>query len=141
MNLSSLYIALVFIMLPLQSSEDVKAVVQQKLDAFQAGVIKKDIESLLDMFEINGAFGQAKGRGEIRMALGGHLNNEILHFSMITEKTDITPNLVNHMGRFSQELIVNGFKKKNNGLFRIIWAKSDKGWFIQYMSMDSDRSN
>lgn len=141
MSYTALLFSLLLIFSPVQSDEEIKAQLQQKLVAYEAAIKSKDIEGLLDMFGPDGAYGNAKTRHEIRMGLTSYLRNEIIDFSMFTDKISVTPSLANHMGKFNQELIMNGFKKKNSGKFRIVWYKYADGWKIQYLSMEPDTSN
>lgn len=140
MLISSIMFFVLLLMNPTQNDEAVKALLEKKLADYENTIKSKDIEKLLDMFGPDGSYGNAKDRHEIRMTLASYLNNEIIDFDLTTVKFTMTPTLVNHTGTFKQDIVMNGYRKKNNGSFRIVWNKYADGWKIQHMSMTKDVS-
>lgn len=138
--MSYLMLFMLLLINPTQTDEEVKALLEKKLAEYENTIKSKDIEKLLDMFGPDGSYGNAKDRHEIRMTLSSYLNNEIIDFDMTTAKFTMTPTLVNHTGTFKQDIVMNGYRKKNNGSFRIVWNKYPEGWKIQHMSMSKDVS-
>lgn len=141
MYFSVLFTCLFFSISPIQSDEEIKKVLNQKLAAFELAMKNKELETVLSMFGADGAFGEAKGKQEIKRVLKSYFNNDIITYTMQSGKISVTPTLANHSGKLYQEIVINGHYKKNNGVFRIIWYNYNGNWAIQYLSIEQDNSN
>ena len=104
---------------PIQTQEEIKQELNQKLAAFEVAMKNKDLDRVLSFFEKDGAYGQVKGRQEIKRVLKSYFNNEIISYTMRTDKITI---------------------KKSNGVFRIIWHQVNGNWAIQYLDIAQDNS-
>ncbi|HMS97900.1 MAG TPA: hypothetical protein PKA12_04105 [Saprospiraceae bacterium] len=140
MNFSMIFVFLLFSFRPLQTEEEIKQLLNQKLTAFELAMKNKDLDTVLSMFESDGAYGDVKGRQEIKRVLKSYFNNEIISYSMQSEKITVALPLSNHTGKMAQEIVINGVHKKSNGIFRIIWHQYNGNWAIQYLDIAQDNS-
>ena len=140
-----MYLSMIFVLMfsffqPIQTQEEIKQELNQKLAAFEVAMKNKDLDRVLSFFEKDGAYGQVKGRQEIKRVLKSYFNNEIISYTMRTDKITITHPLSNHTGIMTQEIVINGVYKKSNGVFRIIWHQVNGNWAIQYLDIAHDNS-
>ena len=140
-----MYFSMIFVLVfsffqPLQTEEEIKQLLNQKLATFELAMQNKDLDTVLSMFESNGAYGDVKGRQEIKRVLKSYFNNDIISYSMQTEKMTLALPLSNHTGKMAQEIVINGIHKKSNGKFRIIWHQYNGIWAIQYLDIAQDIS-
>ena len=94
---------------PIQTQEEIKQELNQKLAAFEVAMKNKDLDRVLSFFEKDGAYGQVKGRQEIKRVLKSYFNNEIISYTMRTDKITITHPLSNHTGIMTQEIVIMEF--------------------------------
>lgn len=140
MNFSMIFVFLLFSFQPLQTEGEIKQLLHQKLTAFELAMKNKDLDTVLSMFESDGNYGEVKGRQEIKRVLKSYFNNEIISYSMQSEKITVALPLSNHTGKMAQEIVINGVHKKSNGVFRIIWHQYNGNWAIQYLDIAQDNS-
>lgn len=140
MILSVVFTYLLLSFQPIQTDEEIKLVLSQKLAAFELAMKNKDLEKVLALFGEDGAFGEIKGKQEIKRFLKSYFNNDIVVYTMETDKITVTPPLSNHTGKMYREVVMNGHYKKSNGIFRIIWYNYNGNWAIQYLNISQDNT-